>query len=198
MGRTLEQRAMQAALVAGTARGDRASFEALYDEFADLVYSIAMSMLRDPGRAEDAAQDAWVRIWNGAGSFDPERASAATWITTIAHRQVIDVLRRQRARPADALGREPGDEVAAREDAGSDTAGEAITTVTVETIRGAMRELPEMQRVALELAYFEGLTQSEIAARLSKPLGTITTYMFQGMRKLRVQLAPDDAAQGQE
>jgi RNA polymerase sigma-70 factor (ECF subfamily) len=183
--------------VAGAARGDHESFEALYDAFADLVYSIARSMLRDPVLAEDAAQDVWVRIWNAAGSFDPERASVATWITTIAHRQVIDVLRRRAARPGDATGAEPGDERLAREAGTADTEGEALAHVDGERIRAAMQELPEMQRVALELAYFGGLSQSEIAERLGKPLGTIKTYMFQGMRRLRGLLDPEhDREQG--
>lgn len=185
MRRSVEERAEHARLVAGAAAGDHESFESLYDAYADLVFSIARSMLRDQGRAEDAAQDVWVRVWNAAGSFDPERASVATWITTIAHRQMIDVLRRRAARPGDVVGAEPGDERLAREAGSADTEAEALTNVDGERIRAALAELPDSQRVALELGYFHGLTQSEIAERLDKPLGTIKTYMFQGMRRLR-------------
>ena len=113
-------------------------------------------------------------------------------ITTIAHRQMIDVLRRRAARPGDVIGAESGDERLEREPDGSDTAAEAIGNVSLETIRVAMRALPDAQRVALELGYFEGLSQSEIAARLDKPLGTVKTYMFQGLRRLRGLLEPDD------
>ena len=114
MQRTAEQRAQHATWMAGTAAGDHASFAALYDEFADLVFSICAGMLRDHGRAEDAAQDVWVKVWNAAGSFDPGRASVATWVTTLTHRHVIDLLRRASVRPGDRPGFEPGDEVAAR------------------------------------------------------------------------------------
>lgn len=184
MRRTPEQRAAHAELVAGTARGDHAAFEGLYDEFADLVYSIAMSMLRDAGSAEDATQDIWVRVWNAAGSFDAERASVATWISTVAHRHVIDLLRRDSARPGDRGNREPGDEIASRLAGGADTEREATDAVMVETIRAAMAGLSEGQRRSIELAYLDGLTQREIAERLGKPLGTVKTYMFQGMRRL--------------
>lgn len=171
--------------MAQVAIGDHAAFEALYDEFADLVYSIALGLLRDRGRAEDAAQDAWVKLWNAAGSFDPDRASVATWVTTLTHRHVVDLLRRASVRVGDRVGHEPGDETAARVAATSDTAHEAIVAAYSDDVRSAMERLDPNQRVALELAYLRGLSQSEIAERLQKPLGTVKTYMYQGMRRLR-------------
>lgn len=168
-----------------TAAGDADAFEQLYDEFADLTYSIAIGMLRDPQRAEDAAQDVWIKVWNAAGTYEPGRASVATWITTLCHRHVIDMLRRASVRAGDRPGTEPGDEVAARVDAGEDVATAATNAAYGEQVRAAMQQLSDSQRVALELAYFGGYSQSEIAERLGKPLGTIKTYMFQGMRRLR-------------
>ena len=149
---------------------------------------MTIGMLRDRGRAEDAAQDVWVKVWNASSSFDPQRASVATWITTLAHRHLIDLLRRARVRAADRPGSEPGDETAARVATNEDVAETATNSVYGEDIRVAMRVLSDDQRRALELAYFGGFTQSEIAEQLGKPLGTIKTYMFQGMRRLREEL----------
>ena len=191
MQRTPEQRAQHAEWMRRAAGGDTAAFEALYDEFADVTYSVAIGM-RDSQRAEDATQDIWIKVWNAAGSFDPERASVATWISTLAHRHVIDLLRRAGVRSADKPGGEPGDEVAARIATGEDVADAATTSVYGEQVREALAQLAENHRVALELAYFGGYTQSEIAERLGKPLGTIKTYMFQGMRQLRSLLEVED------
>ncbi|MBC7460204.1 MAG: sigma-70 family RNA polymerase sigma factor [Thermoleophilia bacterium] len=165
--------------------GDHTAFEALYDEFADLVFSIALGMLNDRGRAEDAAQDVWVKLWNAAGSFDGGRSSVATWVTTLAHRHVIDLIRRSNVRVGDRTNHEPGDEIAERLDAGSDTEHDAVVSVMGDDARRALAELPPLQAEAIGLAYFGGFSQSEIAAKMQKPLGTVKTYMFQGMRTLR-------------
>lgn len=183
--RTDEQRAAHARLMAQVAIGDHAAFEALYDEFADLVFSIALGMLKDRGRAEDAAQDVWVKLWNAAGSFDAARSSVATWVTTLTHRHVIDLLRRASVRVGDRANHEPGDEIAGRVAGGADTEHDAIVGVFSEDVRRAMEQLPPLQREAIRLSYFDGYSQSEIATRLEKPLGTVKTYMFQGMRTLR-------------
>ncbi|MCW2926182.1 MAG: polymerase subunit sigma-24 [Thermoleophilia bacterium] len=191
MQRTAEQRALHAEWMRLVADGDAAAFEQLYDEFGDLVYSIAIGMLRDAGRAEDAAQDVWIKVWNASAGFDPTRASVATWITTLAHRHVIDLIRRAKVRAADRPGAEPGDETAARVSTGEDVATDAVNNAYTEDIRAAMAQLSEDQRRALELSYFQGYSQSEIAELLGKPLGTVKTYMFQGMRRLRELLDAD-------
>lgn len=178
--------------MAQIAVGDHAAFEALYDVYADLVFSIALGMLRDRQRAEDAAQDVWVKLWNAATSFDPTRASVATWLTTLAHRHVIDLIRRAKVRVADQVGSEAGDEVAARMAGDADTEAAGVTAAYSEDVRAAMGSLEPGQRLCIELAYFEGLSQSEIAARIEKPLGTVKTYMFQGMRRLRTRLGVGD------
>jgi RNA polymerase sigma-70 factor (ECF subfamily) len=133
----------------------------------------------------------WVKVWNAAGSFDASRASVATWITTLSHRHVIDLLRRAKVRAADRPGGVPGDEAAARVATEEDVAEGAVNAVYGDEIRDAMQQLSDDQRRALELAYFGGYSQSEIAELLGKPLGTVKTYMFQGMRRLRDLLGVD-------
>ncbi|MCZ4497016.1 MAG: polymerase subunit sigma [Thermoleophilia bacterium] len=188
---------MQATWMRLVAAGDQDAFAQLYDEFSSLVYSIAIGMLRDAGRAEDAAQDVWVKVWNAASAFDEDRASVATWITTLAHRHVIDMLRRASVRPGDRPGFEPGDETAARIAGDDDTATAAVSAAYGEDVRAALLQLPEGQRMSLELAYFSGMTQSEISEELGKPLGTVKTYMFQGIRRLRDILGvTDELGQG--
>ncbi|MCW2973872.1 MAG: sigK [Thermoleophilia bacterium] len=177
--------------MAQVAIGDHAAFEALYDEFADLVFSIALGMLKDRGRAEDAAQDVWVKLWNAAGSFDGQRSSVATWVTTLTHRHVIDLIRRANVRVGDRTNHEPGDEIAGRLAGAADTAHDAVVSVMGDDARRALAELPPQQAEAIELAYFGGFSQSEIATKMGKPLGTVKTYMFQGMRTLRDLLDVD-------
>ncbi len=191
MQRTPEQRAQHVAWMRQVADGDPDVFELLYDEFVDLTFSIAMGMLRDRQRAEDATQDVWIKVWNAASTYDAEKASVATWITTLTHRHMIDLLRRASVRPGDRPGAEAGDEVAARVANDDDVAEAATNRAYVDDVRTAMAELSDDQRVAIELAYFDGLSQSEIAERLGKPLGTVKTYMFQGMRRLRDLLGVD-------
>ncbi|MCW2920165.1 MAG: polymerase sigma-70 factor [Thermoleophilia bacterium] len=188
MQRTAEQRAQHVAWMRQVADGDPDVFELLYDEFVDLTFSIALGMLRDRQRAEDATQDVWIKVWNAASTYDADKASVATWITTLAHRHMIDMIRRANARPGDRPGLEAGDEVAARLSNSDDVAEDATNRAYAADVREAMSELTGDQRTAIELAYFDGLTQSEIAERLQKPLGTIKTYMFQGMRRLRETL----------
>lgn len=191
MQRSDEQRAQHVAWMRQVADGDPDSFELLYDEFVDLTFSMAVNMLRDRQRAEDATQDVWIKVWNAASTYDSGKASVATWISTLTHRHLIDQLRRAAARPGDKPGAEAGDEVAARMSNSEDVAEDATNRAYVEDVRAAMAELSPEQRTAIELAYFDGLTQSEIAERLGKPLGTVKTYVFQGMRRLRETLGVD-------
>jgi RNA polymerase sigma-70 factor (ECF subfamily) len=183
--RTAEQRAQHVAWMRQVADGDPDVFELLYDEFVGLTFSIALGMLRDRQRAEDATQDVWIKVWNAASTYDADKAAVATWITTLTHRHMIDMIRRQNVRPGDRPGAEAGDEVAARISNDDDVAEDAINRAYATDVREAMSSLTGDQRTAIELAYFDGLTQSEIAERLGKPLGTVKTYMFQGMRRLR-------------
>jgi RNA polymerase sigma-70 factor (ECF subfamily) len=154
-----------------------ASLEQLYDRFATAVYRIALGLLRDRQLAEDAVQDTFVRIWRSAERFDPARASASTWIYTIARRAAIDVGRR---RPP--VGPEPPEGLGA-----DDHAVEAVVTGVV--VRDALEALSAPHREVLELAYDAGLSQTTIAERLGLPLGTVKSRTYHGLQALREALA---------
>lgn len=188
MGSATDQQAL-VRCVERVAAGDRDAFSELYDEFGGVVYSIAMGMLRNHASAEDAAQDVWVKIWNAAATYDGSRAAVSTWIVVITRRHVLDLLRREKVRAAGRPGVDPETDVKALAvSSGDDVAGEAELAELGEEVRAALRQLPHEQRRALVLAYYGGRSQSEIAAELGKPLGTVKTYMFQGLKRLRANL----------
>ena len=177
------------AIVALTARGDEVAFGELYDRYGRVAYGLALRVLRDQALAEDAVQEAFLAIWRGASRFIPERAKASTWIMTLVHRRAVDVVRREerrRAEPLDDL--EPAGRGASAEDV-------AWLRLERERVQAALRQLPDQQREAIELAYYGGFTQSELADRLGQPLGTIKSRMFAGLARLHELL--DAPARGE-
>ena len=170
------------ALVALTARGEEFALAELYDRFSRVAYGLALRVVRDPALAEDALQDAFLAVWRTAGRFMPERAKASTWILTLVHRRAVDVVRREERRRGDALEAAP----APLEQGADDTAWLRFERERVQRALGA---LPDQQREAIELAYYGGFTQSELADRLGLPLGTIKSRMFAGLKRLRELLA---------
>ena len=173
-------------LITRVAAGDRHAFELLYDRYAATVFGVAMKMLADRDAAEDAVQEIFWRVWRRAGSFDHSRAFAP-WLFGIAHNYCIDELRRRKVRPQPVY---EDDEHPVLSDIPDDVdVGEAAVLADQRAIvRAALDRLPEEQRQALLLAYFGGLTQQEIAARLGNPLGTVKTRMRLGLLKLRALL----------
>jgi RNA polymerase sigma-70 factor (ECF subfamily) len=175
--------------------GDREAFAILYDEFSGLVYSLALRMLRTPAAAEDATQDIWVKIWNAAATYDARRAAVSTWIVVITRRHVLDLLRREKVRAAGRPGIDPQDDADALAISAPDDVAQAAELQELGAeVRTALAQLPHEQRRALVLAYHGGYTQREIADELQKPLGTVKTYMFQGMRTMRTLLDDPHAA----
>jgi RNA polymerase sigma factor (sigma-70 family) len=169
------------ALVALVARSDDAALAELYDRYGRLAYGLASRVLRDKSLAEDALQDGFLAVWRSADRFTPERSKASTWILTLVHRRAVDLVRREERRRAEPL--EPVERV------GGETTDEAAWLgLERERVRDALRKLPDPQREAIELAYFEGFTQSELAERLGEPLGTIKSRMFNGLGRLRALL----------
>jgi RNA polymerase sigma factor (sigma-70 family) len=167
------------AVVALTARSDEVALAELYDRFGCAAYGLALRVIRDEALAEDAVQEAFLAVWRGASRFIPERAKASTWIMTLVHRRAVDVVRREERRRTDALPEVESDP------GGPSAADTAWLRLERERVQAALRKLPDQQREAIELAYYGGFTQSELAERLGEPLGTIKSRMFAGLARLR-------------
>ena len=175
-------------LLLAVARGDVAAFGELYDRYAGALYAILLRILGSPEDAQEALQETYLKAWSNASSFDAGRGSEIAWLISIARSRGIDRLRARRVRSnrEDEAGREISIHAGFVEKrTGVD---DAIASQQRIAVRGALNELPEPQRIALELAYFEGLSQSEIAQRTGEPLGTVKTRMQLGMKKLREKL----------
>jgi RNA polymerase sigma-70 factor (ECF subfamily) len=166
------------ALLALVARSDEDALAALYDRFGRVAYGLAFRILRDAALAQDAVQDAFLAAWRTAVSFDPERGKASTWLLTLVHRRSVDVVRREERRRADPLEDAPIPSGDATDEA-------AEIREQRRTVQAALAQLPPEQREALELAYYGGLSQSELADRLGVPLGTVKSRMFAALAKLR-------------
>jgi len=166
------------ALVALAARAQETALAELYDRYGRPAYGLALRVLRDESLAEDAVQEAFMTIWNTAQRFVPEKGKASTWILTLVHRRAVDVVRREQRRRTEPLD-------AAAEPGGDAADEEAWLRLQRERVQDALRQLPDQQREALELAYYGGFTQSELADRLGQPIGTIKSRMFNGLARLR-------------
>ena len=178
------------ALVALVARSDEIALGELYDRFGRVAYGLARRILRDDTLAEDAVQEGFLAAWRSAARFVPERAKASTWLLTLVHRRAVDLVRREERRRTDTLdeGAEP---------AGGATDEAVWLRFERERVQHALARLPDQQREALELAYYGGFTQSELAERLGQPVGTIKSRMFTGLSRLR-ELLTEPEAEGRE
>jgi len=155
------------ALVALVARSDDTALAELYDRVGRVAYGLAY-----------AVQEAFLGLWRSAGSFVPERAKASTWILTLVHRRAVDLVRREERRRTEPIEGVP-------EPSGGSAEDEAWLGFERERVQAALRQLPDQQREAIELAYYGGFTQAELADRLGLPLGTIKSRMFAGLARLR-------------
>jgi RNA polymerase sigma factor (sigma-70 family) len=169
-------------LVEAVARADEDALGELYDRFGKVAYGLAYKIIQDATLAEDAIQEAFLQIWRAAGSYRPERAKASTWLLTFVHRRAVDLVRREQTRRTSPVVAEPQGS-----DPGADET--VVARSRREIVQDALRRLPAEQREPIELAYYAGLTQSELAERLEQPLGTIKSRMFAGLQRLRVLLA---------
>jgi RNA polymerase sigma-70 factor (ECF subfamily) len=168
------------------ARGDSEGLAELYDRHGRLVYSLALRILRDQGDAEDVVQEVFSQAWREASRYRASRGNVVAWLMTLARSRAIDRLRGRRSRPepmADPAAVVDMPDLAQPVDEQLALSGQA------EQIRSALEELSLLQRVAIELAFYEGLTHAEIAERLELPLGTVKTRIRQGLLKLKDRLA---------
>ena len=171
------------ALLSLVASSDDQALAELYDRFGRVAYGLALRILRDEALAQDAVQEAFLAVWRSADRFLAERAKASTWILTLVHRRAVDLVRREERRRGEPLESAP-------EPVSSATAeDEATLDFQRRVVQEALKRLPVEQREALELGYYGGLTQSEVAERLGQPLGTIKSRMFAGLSRLRDLLA---------
>jgi RNA polymerase sigma-70 factor (ECF subfamily) len=177
------------ALVALIARGDESALAELYDRVGRVAYGIAHRILRDERLAEDAVQEGFLAVWRSAATFRAERAKASTWVVTLVHRRAVDIVRREERRRAEPLEAATGPEAA---DPGGSAEDEAWLGFERERVLRALAALPDAQREAIELAYYGGYSQSEVAETLGVPLGTIKSRMFAGLARLRELLDEPD------
>ena len=180
-----------AALLRRVAARDSSALKRLHEGHFRRLMAVAVSLLKDLGAAEDLVQEVFLEVWSRAADYDPRRGSPAAWLVIMTRSRALDLLRRRavgertlfavRAEPA-AEGARPPLEIAERRQAW-------------ERASAAIADLPQEQRAALQLAYFEGLTQSEIAQRMNSPLGTVKTRVRQALQALAAQLS-DEGARG--
>lgn len=166
-------------LLVRTARGDDQAFAALYDALGASVLGLARRLVRNPARAEEVAQEVFLQVWRTASRFDPDRGRAKTWVLVLAHRRAVDAIRHDQA----ASDRED-----AYEWVGSDhdvVSEEVIVNLEHQQVRRCMDGLTELQREAVNLAYYGGYTYPEVAELLDANLATVKTRMRDGLIRLR-------------
>jgi RNA polymerase sigma-70 factor (ECF subfamily) len=164
----------------GSARGDAQAFATLYDLVAPAVYGLVRRILRDRAQSDEVMQEVMLEVWRLAPRFDPQRGSASAWIMTIAHRRAVDRVRSEvaeRGRLERAGSQAPT--------AGASVQEDVVDDLDRQRVRSALTGLTDVQRSSIELAYFGGLTQTEIAALLDIPLGTVKTRIRDGLIRLR-------------
>jgi RNA polymerase sigma-70 factor, ECF subfamily len=164
------------AIVTGLKGGDPGAMADLYDRYSSVVYAVALRVLGDTGAAEDVLQEVFLQLWRNPGAFDAARGSLASWLAVITRNRAIDALRRRRPET------DIEDVVLS---AAPDLAGDADRSRTSEKVRGVLGTMTLTQRSALEMAYWEGMSHSEIAEKTGEPLGTIKTRIRSGLMALR-------------
>lgn len=172
------------ALVERLAAGDMDAASDLYDRHAAQIYALALRIVRDDGDAEDVVQEVFSQAWRTADRYERARASVLGWLLMMTRTRALDKVRARQSRPAADVNVSP-DSIQGTEVAACDA---LVAAEDANRVRDALRALPVPQRTALELAYYEGLTQSEIAVKLSEPLGTVKTRIRAALSTLRTTL----------
>ena len=170
--------------------GDGAALEELYDRHAGLLYSVILRIVRDSAEAEDVLQEAWVQAWRRAATYDRARGTVAAWLLTIARSRAIDRSRSLRSRQS----AQTAAEAIALSTPADEPATEAARRDLHDRVVAALETLAPQQREVLALAYFGGLSQSEISARCGAPLGTVKSWVRQGLERLRELVPAEEEA----
>lgn len=180
-------------LLALIAESDRDALGALYDRYGRRVFALAARILNDPTTSEEVTQDVFMSVWRRGASYSQEKGKFTTWLFSIAHNRTIDELRRRRR----DRNRQNDDIEDHLDIVSGDILPEdlAVAQSEYEQVFEALKTLPEEQRMVVELSYFKGLTQAEIAERTGQPLGTVKTRMRLALRKLRNALSSEIGAQ---
>ena len=181
--------AADAAIMASLAAGEPDALASLYDRFGRPAYALARRVVIDPTLAEDVVQEVFLAVWRAPERYDASRGTVSSWLLTLVHHRAVDAVRREATRRRHTVApAEDGDERDVPPGPGADVA--AVDAVVAGHVRDALQKLAPDQRQVLTLAYFGGLTQSEVAERCQIPLGTVKSRMFTAVRKLRVLLEP--------
>lgn len=175
------------ALIRRMVDADETALGALYDRWVPSLYSVVLHLLRDADDAEDVVEETFWQAWRKASSYEPSKGAVSTWLLTIGRRKALDRLRAKKRNREDPAGRDRNfaDFASTAPDPAQDTEGSELR----EHVRAALRELPPDQREVLELGYFNGMSQAEIADATGHPLGTVKTRMRLAMQKLREPLS---------
>ena len=176
-------------LVEKVADGDASALEALYDRYVRQCFGLALRIVEEPALAEEVVQEVFTKFWIKPTNYSADKGKFASWLLSLVHHRCIDELRRKSRTTislehpdvGSVLDREPSKEM--------DPADQAVMFEEQAVVREALREIAPNQRQVIEMAYFKGLSQSEIAARLDQPLGTVKTRTRQGLKQLRGLLA---------
>lgn len=179
-------------LAARVADGESAALEVLYDRYSRIVLSFAMRILGDRQHAEELLQEVFLRMWRQARNYSDQRGTFVTWLLSITHNMAIDEIRKRNRRPQRADSADPVLLLENQTNNDPSVEQSVLLSSLRDEIVEAMQSLPDAQRQSLEMAYFQGLTQREIAEQLDEPLGTIKTRMRLGMRKLREYLESNE------
>jgi RNA polymerase sigma-70 factor (ECF subfamily) len=184
-GRSSESQADDQRSLRRISDGDSSGLAALYDGHGRSVYSLALRILANEADAEEVTQDVFAQAWRRAAQYDGTRGTVAAWLLVMARTRAIDRLRARRVRPEGRVHDDDGLTLQQLPATAPDVVSELLAVERGQHVRRALEGLPFLQRVAIELAYFEGLSQREIAERLEQPLGTVKTRMRLGLLKLR-------------
>jgi RNA polymerase sigma-70 factor (ECF subfamily) len=184
----IRSNAEDVALIRRMCDADETALGALYDRWMRSLYSLVVHLLKDPDEAEDVVEETFWQAWRRASSYEPSRGAVSTWLLTIGRRRALDRLRAKARRREDPLTRE-GQVLAEIPSPLPDPSQTAEGAERRAYVLAALRELPDEQREVLELGYFQGMTQSEIAELTGQPLGTVKTRMRLAMQKLREPLS---------